>query len=212
MPTHHSFYDAIGQITPQEPSKEDEPYFAAIGRFIANYAIAESQVHLLARKLTRLNDAKGRIVFSGMRLGDLAERIRGLLKVTNAGEKKTNEIDICLRQLDIIATQRNNLVHRFVNFRDSKIVVTNLITSKSATTFELDAFSIADFDNMDSDCIAITLRLAALTPAGRMKMGPYVTKWVYAPWRYKPPQPSPKPKSHPSDPQSRKRRPRASGK
>jgi len=183
---------------------EDEPYFAAIGKFIASYATAEAQVHLLARKLTRLSDAKGRIVFSGMRLGDLAERIRGLLRIANASSKKTTEIDECLRQLDLIATQRNNLVHRFVNYKEKKIVVTNVVTSKTVEDAELHTFTITDFENMDSDCTAITVRLAVYAPAGGKptKLTKALRAWVYAPWRYKPPRPVQKPKQRPSIPQS----------
>jgi hypothetical protein len=119
--------DCFGFVMSTVP--EDEPYFAALGRFIASYALAEQQVHLLARHLTRLTDAKARIVFSGMRLGELSERIRGLLKVTKATAKRYNEIDHCLQQLDLIAPQRNNLVHRFVRYSEGKIIVTNTSSS-----------------------------------------------------------------------------------
>jgi hypothetical protein len=196
----------LRQIQPSAPSPEDEPYFAALGRFIAAYANAEAQVHILARRLTKLNDAKARIVFSGMRIGDLADRIRGLFRVADASTKRYSEIDGCLRQLDLIGTQRNNLVHRFVNYQKGGIIATNIVTSKSISTHEFDTFTIADPENMDSDCTAITLRLAF----SRRKMKPEIKTWVNAPWRYKPPLPAPKPKSLSSTPRSRKRRPPSS--
>jgi hypothetical protein len=70
----------LGSLPPLQPTPENEPYFAALGRFIVSYAMAEHQVHLLARHLSRLSDAKGRIIFSSMRLSDLSERVRGLLR------------------------------------------------------------------------------------------------------------------------------------
>jgi hypothetical protein len=189
------------------PPSEDQPYFAALGKFITAYAIAEHQVHLLARRLTRLNDAKARIVFSGMRLGDLAERIRGLLRVTKATTKRYNEVDACLQQLDLIATQRNNLVHRFVLYKHGQIEVTNITISKSIDTFEIQKFTIADFENMDSDCSSITIRLRII--CGGTEASPELRKWARGPWRYKPPQPAQKPKQPRSIPRSQKRRPHA---
>jgi hypothetical protein len=199
--------EAFNQVNPPKPTPEDQPYYAAFGKFIASYAGAESQVHVLARRLTRLSDNKARIVFSGMRLGDLAERIRGLLRVTEASNKRYDEIDGCLRQLDLIATQRNNLVHRFVTYEAGKITVTNIVNSKSILAHEWDTFTIADFENMDSDCTAITLRLWA--SLGN-KLKPHLKPWVHEPWRYKPLRPAQKPTQHPSTPRSHKRQPPAS--
>ena len=185
--------------------REDEPYFAALGRFIAAYAMAENQVHVLARRLTRLNDAKARIVFSGMRLGDLSERIRGLLRLNASSTRKYDEADVCLRQLDFIATQRNNIVHRFVRYRQGKIEVTNLVIAKSIDAPETHTFAITDFEKMDSDCAAITLRLSAISPGkAHEKMKPTIKMWVHQPWRYKPPQPVQKAKQRPSTPRQQK--------
>jgi len=192
----------LNPITPPE----DEPFFAALGRFIASYAIAEHQVHLLARHLTRLNDAKARIIFSGMRLNDLAERIRGLLRTTRATEKRYNEVDNCLRQLDLIATQRNNIVHRFVLYTHGQIEVTNIIISKSIDVSERQMFKINDFENMDSDCAAITIRFRIICGGREVPL----RNWARSPWRYKSPQPNPKAKQRRSAARQRKHRPPAS--
>ena len=56
---------------------ESEPgYFAELGRMIAAYARAEAGVHVLARHLSRVPDAKARAIFGRMRLPDLIEVIR----------------------------------------------------------------------------------------------------------------------------------------
>ena len=41
-----------------KPAPEDEPYFAALGQFIAAYALAEANVHMLARHLTNLPERR----------------------------------------------------------------------------------------------------------------------------------------------------------
>ena len=106
-------------LNPPSPQKEDDPYFAALGRFIVGYASAEQELHKLARRLSQVTDAKGRIIFSGMRLGDLAERVRGLLRVTNASEKLYSEVDTCILQLDHIGAQRNKLEQIPLDFTHS---------------------------------------------------------------------------------------------
>ena len=175
--------DPLAQLMGLTIPDDDTPYFAAIGRFITTYAMAEHQVHVLARKLSRMSDAKGRIVFSGMRLGDLADRIRGLLRTTGASKKRYDEIDRCLRQLDLIATQRNNLVHRFVRYSSGKITVTNVVISKSIETHEQDVYGLQHFEDMDLDCTAITLRLAKICGTN---INLPSRKWMHQPWRYKP--------------------------
>jgi hypothetical protein len=186
---------------------EDEPYFAALGKFIASYAAAENQVHILARRLTRLNDTKARIVFSGMRLGDLSERIRGLLRATDVSTKRYNEIDACLRQLDLIATQRNNLVHRFLQHKDGEIVVTNIILSKNIEVYEEHSFKLSDFEHMDDDCTAITIRLALAGGQRLQGITPVMREWMRRPWRYTRAQPTPPKKSPPKAPKVPQRPP-----
>jgi hypothetical protein len=183
----------LGQLNPPPLSPEDEPYMAALGRFIVAYSAAEHQVHLLARHLTRLSDVKGRIVFSGMRLGDLSERIRGLLRVTRASAKRYTEADTCLQQLDLIATQRNNLVHRFVRYHNKRILVTNVVIAKSVQTAEEQVFTKDHLAHMDDDCTAITIRLRLL--CGGPEVTTPIRKWARRPWRYKPPRPIRKPKA-----------------
>jgi hypothetical protein len=205
------FVDALQPfLSPPLPPPEDQPYYAAIGKFIASYAMAENQVHVLARLLSGLSDTKARIIFSGMRLGDLADRIRGLLRVIRASTKRYDEIDACLRQLDLIATQRNNLVHRFVQYREGKIIVTNVVISKSMHAPEYQTFSISDFEQMENDCTAITMRVWAASPGKKDKVGKDLKAWVYAPWRYKPAPPGTPQKPPQQVPQSPKHRSPAS--
>jgi hypothetical protein len=61
---------------------ESVPYFAKVGRFIVAYAAAESMMHMLARHLSGLDDRKARIIFGGMPLRDLTERVRQMMTST----------------------------------------------------------------------------------------------------------------------------------
>jgi hypothetical protein len=173
--------------------KEDDPYFAALGRFIVGYASAEHQVHALAIRLTQVTDKKGRIIFSGMRLGDLADRVRGLLRVMKASTKIFNEADACITQLDLVGKRRNNLVHRFVMYHQQAIWVTNLPIAKSDAAIENERLTLTDLENMHMDCVCIMLRLTYVwgrKPATKRDRD--TLQWSRRPWRYKPPQPAPK--------------------
>jgi hypothetical protein len=185
---------------------DDEAYFAALGRFIASYASAEHSVHTVARKLSRLTDAKARIIFGGMRLGDLTERIRGLLRATRASDKKYNEIDACLIQLDLISEQRNKLVHRWVSYHDGLIWVSNITIAKVIGSSETISLRMSDFTNMNADCSAISYRLQFHGRVG----DPSLLKWARSPWRYKPAQPDAGQKPRHKAPQSPKRQPLSS--
>lgn len=204
-----SFVDALLPfLSPPLPPKEDDPYFAAFGRFIVSYASAEHEVHGLARRLSRVTDAKGRIIFSGMRLGDLVERVRGLLRVTNASTRIYDEVDACVRQLELIGDERNKLVHRFVMYHKQEIFVTNLPIAKSLDAAEAETFTLPDLENMDLDCLAIRLRLGFLYgKKPKITLNRELLEWLRRSWRYKPSPLAQKPKSRPSIPQSRKHPP-----
>src|SRR5690348_5317017 len=86
------------QIRPEE----EAAYFESLGRLVAAYAAAEASVHQLVRKLSSLSEEKARIIFAGMRLGDLSERIRGIIRLYPDIIENSDEVEPCLVQLDII--------------------------------------------------------------------------------------------------------------
>ena len=69
---------------------ESEPgYFAELGRMIAAYARAVAGVHYLARHLSGLPDAKARAIFGRMRLPDLTDLIRQMMRI-NADHRRAS--------------------------------------------------------------------------------------------------------------------------
>jgi hypothetical protein len=149
--------DLIGSEFP--PIKSDTSHFEAVGRFVTSFAGAEGSVHVLARKLSGLSDSKARIVFGGMRLSDLAEIVRHIIREDNMAEEISAEVESCLAQLALIARKRHSLVHRSTTFFDGKLFVTNLSTSKSLASSESEIFDVPELSDMQSDCVRINLRL-----------------------------------------------------
>lgn len=179
--------DHLPGAKPAPEIKLDTPHYEAIGRFVTSFANAESAVHMLARNLSALPDAKARIIFGGMRLPDLTEIIRQMGRIDQLPDVRYSEIDSCLTQLNHIGTRRHSLVHRSSNFFDGKLMVSNILTSKVATASELEVFDIQLLSDMQSDCSRILLRLRYVAEGEKFadELITLVKAMKQEPWRYK---------------------------
>jgi hypothetical protein len=190
--------------------KEELECYAAFGRFIAAYALAEAGVHIAARQFSGLPEDKARVIFGGMRLTDLAEKVRKLTARTPQFE----EADVLLTQLDVISKERDKFVHRLVEY-DSKdgFKVTNRLTVKAVENVDLRTFKIAEIKMMELDCKAIFFRFGILSnqlEETRLAGTEVTLMGLYASWRYTRPQQVHEVKPRPANRQSRKRQRRAS--
>jgi len=174
-------------------AERDQKHYAAFGRFIAAYALAEAMLHTAARYFSGIEDAAPRIIFSGMRLGDLAERVRGL---TRSKGEIHSEIDACLIHLEKIAKVRHKLVHRTVTLLSAGgMMVSNNLIAKSLLDAEEDTFDLETLENMGRDCIVIAVRLIFLTEPNLPNREAADLRSKHGAWRYKPPPPKSKGKS-----------------
>jgi hypothetical protein len=172
-------------------SQLETTYYAELGRMIAFYARAEASVHMLARHFSGLPEAKARAVFGGMRLADLTDRIRQMMRIDGVPDKTYKEVDACLVQLGTVANERHKLVHRSVDYAGEYLTVSNIFTAKSFAAIERTSFSDRDLKNMSVDCGCIFLRLiAVITPDAPHNQDPEVQALAHAPWRYKPSPPT----------------------
>jgi hypothetical protein len=181
-------------------------HFAAFGSLIAAYAHAESLVHYVTRVFSGLDDKQARIVFSGMRLGDLTERLR---KLTRSKPKIYKEIDDCLTRLGIIAKERHKLIHRTVMLKDGRgpgFTVSNELTVASLLNVEEEIVDIDTLEDMQWDCLVVAFRLLLVRGSlkKRRRRITETEKQTFA-WRYKPPPLSQKRPTRPGTPRSRKR-------
>lgn len=173
------------------PIDKGTPLYEALGRFITAYANAEVAVHRVARKVSGLPDDKARILFSGMRLDHVIERIRALLAIDDPGGKTIAELEDCFKQLRLIGERRHRLVHRATTIYPTWITVTNVHTSKNIQASEVDHFTVLELGNMQADCGVIYLRLTemiepteAFDPAHKATFDEY----LHRPWLYQPKQ------------------------
>jgi hypothetical protein len=190
--------------------KAETEYYAAFGKFIARYALAESGVHIAVRHFSGVSEEKARFIFGAMRLNDLAWMLRRFTDAT----KDFEEADTLLTQLEVISKERDKFVHRLVEYdRKLGFKVTNRLTVKSVSNEESDTFTAEDLKKMEDDCNVIFHRLGILCNKlenTHLTAGGPTLAETYAPWRYKPPSPARPAKARPDNRRSRKLRRRAS--
>jgi hypothetical protein len=207
----------VGADEPWDDIEKDvNALYEIIGRLVVEYARAEAYVHLLACRVLG-SDYIGRVVFNGMRLGDLAERIRGMLRTGNAfapsykpTEEDYTDIDACLTQLALIGQARQKMAHRFVEMGPNVIRTYNVYTSKTIEEYEQNDFEPWELKNMMADCLRIRRRILRHTDGEARRRERHDPDWLpalFAPWRYTLPPPNlrkegghpkaPKPKSPP---------------
>jgi hypothetical protein len=168
------------------PFDESSQNYEAVGRFITAYANAEGALHEFARYLTGLSDEKARVLFANMRLSDITDRIRALMRLNKTEAETAANVEECLVQLNEIASRRHSLVHRGSIFVFGRLVVTNASTAKTIGGIEQEHFDHTDLQNLASDCRQIFLRLTQIiepsTPDPTASL-------LRGPWRYKPAEP-----------------------
>ena len=94
-----------------------------------------------------------------MRLGDVSERIRAMLRIDKIEKEIYNEVDACLIQLSAIADRRHRLVHRVSNYAFGTLIVTNHAMAKSMENAEFERFDTPELNDMHRDYLRIFLRL-----------------------------------------------------
>jgi len=190
MAEANPFDSVLEQLNPPPPIPADAPHYEAVGRFITGYANAEAAVHMLARRLLDVSDDKARVIFAGMRIADLTDRIRGMMQTDKADPSVATEIDACLTQLNLIAKRRHNLVHRTSAYLNETLIVTNVLISKSVNSSEAEPFTKDELDAMRMDCLVIYLRLERISnPRKEEAENTAINKFSNLPWRYISPPP-----------------------
>jgi len=179
--------DRMKRALTAPPFEESARNYEAVGRFITSYANAEDALHQLARHLTGLSDDKARVLFAGMRMSDLTDRIRAFVRLNKTEFNTATEIEACLVQLNEIAKRRHALVHRGSVFIFGVLLVSNVGTAKTIASIENERFEYADLTNMDLDCVQICLRLMQIFQP--LTSDPAFVEVLRQPWRYKPTRP-----------------------
>lgn len=173
----------------QQQKPDEDRIYAAFGRFIASYALAEAAFHVAARFFSGMPDNKARIVFSGMRLGDVIDRLRAFVH----GMLLASDVEEAIIQFNKLGDVRDQFVHRLIEYDHGRgLTVTNRLTSRSTQSGEPEIFGLTDLEDMEFDCRVIFGRLLNLCNVPDYHGVPFdiTLLGLIGPWRYKPLPPS----------------------
>ncbi|HEX3484266.1 MAG TPA: hypothetical protein VHT51_04350 [Micropepsaceae bacterium] len=201
-----SYFRQLAALLDKDTTPKEPQYYEALGRFVTSYARAEASIHLLVRSMSGLHDEKARVIFAGMRLGDLIDRARLIFRLEMQttlyalkpprSQTEYDDMDSCLIQLQAISDVRGELVHRVVTFIENSFHVSNTLTAKAIPHIESRSVTLPDLEAMTFDCGTIFLRLNWIANPGLFenKDGEF-REFLQWPWRYKYVAPNPQKKS-----------------
>jgi hypothetical protein len=175
----------LANLARQRQKPHEDRAFAAFGRFIASYALAEAGLHIAVRFFSGMTDKKARKVFSGSRNKDIIIVLRHFVSETD----KSTDIEDILSHLNKITEARNQFVHRLIVYDPQKgLCVTNHLTSETGEIQEPKIFIVSDLDAMAHDCRLMFGRLVLhCDKTEELKhVGEFTLLGLYAPWQYKP--------------------------
>lgn len=163
------------------------PNYALIGRLITEFARAEAYIHLLATRMAGMEQDRASLIFSGMRMSDVATIIRSMALYDSLEKEEFSDIDACLVQLELVGRERNKLAHRFVSISADKIEASNHYTAKTPEHVLSDEYTADMMQNMISDCIRIRERIWRHTDGeGRRNKSAERMAYLFGPWRHVP--------------------------
>jgi hypothetical protein len=187
-------------------------YYRALGEFIDSFSEIERYVHILLCQEAAVNGIIGAAVFSGVRIDQAKDLINRIRQAKNLPIDQ--DLQRIFSQITVITKARNDIVHYGADFVDGGFIVSNLIAAHIPERKREFSANPQDLDDMTNDLKAIRCGISAYMLEDvmhvkdvrsreaddrlRKKINEY-RKYTDAPWRYKPPQPSPAKKPPPDN-------------
>lgn len=134
-----------------------------------------------------MNDKKARIIFGGMGLGEIKEKVKKLLAMRRMKKKLYNVVIGAIEQLNHIKEQRNKLVHERVSYHKGKLHVTDFFVAKSELQVKVKEFTLKELEDLERDCRVIHVRLEAIRRPKIWGNASFDSLQIlHSAWRYKP--------------------------
>lgn len=159
----------------------------ALGLFITNYAMVETAVHIYARKLIAIDDRKARILFAGITVTKLVEKISLLLALAGYGEVDRREFCELAGQLKRISAVRHLLAHNGVTFTSDQEVLSHKgFVSRDPDATQPQELTLEQLHALVDDCAFMFVRFTAITEPTVWEMGNVASlrDAAFQPWRY----------------------------
>ncbi len=203
-PTGNKLLGRDADLTGWILTLKDAPYYAHHGRFVQRYTGVESALHLMFRHVLGSGDETGRAISGGMRLADVINTTKRLMKTRNLPVAQQDDFKAITDHLGEITKLRDFLVHRSSYFDGRIVTSTNETTSKSVDDIQVLKLNIKDIDGAANDCARVMFRIAALIWGPNHGLPPEAVQNMLEPWSYKhrqPETPNRVSRSNPQEPQ-----------
>jgi hypothetical protein len=129
-------------------------------------------------------------MIGGMRLSDLTAVLGRVIELSKSIEQFfKDDFRDCMKQLDHITALRNRLIHRGATSHYGHFMSTNALTAKTRESIEILRFQLDDLKAATADCNRMAFRIHLLGFRDHGQSEDW-EKSLYAPWQYKPLQPT----------------------
>lgn len=186
--------------TPEEFTPE---HFQAIGEFITRYSALESLFIDVFINHSGLNHDMARAIVGGMRMKDVIERIKRVIKLRGLDEKILLDFEQVETLIDPLSTFRDNIVHRVWLQSAKGPVIMNLAKARSMAAITQEPVSTEELQHQTWQVVAASIRVMPhmLTDAQWWALKDEHRNLMQAPWREKRPEQDPNRSEPPRDPE-----------
>jgi hypothetical protein len=161
-------------------------HYEKLGRFIFQYAQAETHFHLALRYYSQMPIAEARMLFGGRgtRLSDVIDRTKRLIKLYKVKKELADDFCDIAKQFSKIGEKRNHIIHRGWHAYADTFLVSDIATARVVDEPEIASITFAEMDDMIEDLIRIWMRIRFrhIEPERHEEL-----RNVAASWRYNPP-------------------------
>lgn len=169
-------------------------HYQAIGEFVVNYSNFESMWHYVFANYSGMSDEVSRAVMGGMRLKDVIERTKRVIKANKLDSRILPDIENIEQLLSPITTFRDNLVHRaWVKSFQGPLLI-NISKAKSAADIKPEPISTKEINEKMKELLKLALRVIPhhLTVEMWNSLNESDRQMMPAPWLDKPEPPKQK--------------------
>jgi len=177
---------AIPAFETEEGKKREHDYHAALGRFVAMFAIAETAIQLTLWHYAKTPAPVARSVFSGVRTNEGINFVKRIVEATGVEAEAKIELEYVTQQLGIINGARNSILHHgALSVAEGRGIVPNALVA--LTPEKITAFPISPqiLDDMTNDLRKIIVHLHAHHMGRPPPRGNWLDPVLRSTWRYK---------------------------
>ncbi|WP_341915786.1 hypothetical protein [Ferrovibrio terrae] len=168
-------------------TKKMQTFWQLLGEFVWLFSLAEVNIKDALWRLTEMQPHTARAVLSGVKIDTAMSLIRRLSEAEEWPQKRISEVDHVFRQLALINSFRNDILHHQGQVKGRKITVSNGFSAHIPERVRTTTISVGDLRRMNSDLAKIIFSLLYFS-LGEDNRGSRVLLHKSA-WRYKPLQP-----------------------